>query len=508
MAGHINEELAKRHAYTPKHMLSPSTICKLVKELTSGRIMSRAGLDNIDVEKGMENFSTMRQITETLAPFARDDSTKEDLLERIDTCETFHKVHFERHLQQDENRHVCMCLHCGFYDEINDPIKCNEDHKSYPCQDCQDSFSIIEDLLLFHEKAKSFIESSTIYESNPEIYDDVLQWENDIETCKLNLIDYRAHLSQKVSEHEFDQKEYLDINENEALVVMDYKMKVLPSSFREKQIDWYSKRGISVLGVEIHVMINGQPEVLYHFFISDDANQNAEAVLCAKHFLYAEVLPRYNVKEVKFRSDGAGCFSSNDAKAALKLWDDLAQAAAKNKEVFSYEKAYKVMVAGCGKTALDGTCIFNKMLQNYKKYHLSHISLINIGMFGILTMHLVRLVNYGHSFQTANDLFDLLQQFTLKRSTFHVFKPQRNLLSWPTINKTTSKLNRLHLLEFDAEKQKAFGKFHSNVSIAIEYRTHKNEGLQIVNTRKRKEKTDDNDDSQGFIDVENGKCHW
>ena len=51
MAGHINEELAKRHAYTPKHMLSPSTICKLVKELTSGRIMSRAGLDNIDVEK-------------------------------------------------------------------------------------------------------------------------------------------------------------------------------------------------------------------------------------------------------------------------------------------------------------------------------------------------------------------------------------------------------------------------------------------------------------------------
>ena len=69
-------------------------------------------------------------------------------------------------------------------------------------------------------------------------------------------------------------------------------------------------------------------------------------------------------------------------------------------------------------------------------------------------------------------------------------------------------MNRLHLLEFDAEKQKAFGKFHSNVSIAIEYRTHKNEGLQIVNTRKRKEKTDDNDDSQGFIDVENGKCHW
>ena len=62
-------------------------------------------------------------------------------------------------------------------------------------------------------------------------YDDALQWENDNETCKLNLIDYRAHLSQKVSEHKFDQKEYLNIDEDEALVVMDYKMKVLPISF-------------------------------------------------------------------------------------------------------------------------------------------------------------------------------------------------------------------------------------------------------------------------------------
>ena len=76
MADHINEEATKRHAFTPKHILSPSTIEKLVKELTSGRIMSRAGLDNIDVEKGTENFSAMRQITETLAPFARDDSMK------------------------------------------------------------------------------------------------------------------------------------------------------------------------------------------------------------------------------------------------------------------------------------------------------------------------------------------------------------------------------------------------------------------------------------------------
>ena len=62
-------------------------------------------------------------------------------------------------------------------------------------------------------------------------------------------------------------------------------------------------------------MINGKREVFYHFFISENGNQDAEAVLCAKHFLYGEVLPRYNVKSVKFRCDGAGCVGAGYARA-------------------------------------------------------------------------------------------------------------------------------------------------------------------------------------------------
>ena len=354
MKEHINQLKTARHAYTPKHLLSPSTIEKLVKELTSGSITSRAGLDNIDVEKGTDNFNQMREIINTLAPFARDDSAKERILKKIDTCETYHKVDFERHLQQNDNKHICMCMHCGFYDEDNDPIQCNSNHKQFPCQDCQDSFTIFDDLLDFHIKARTFIESSNLCEKNPEIYDDILQWETMIKNSERDLIDYRAHLAQKVSEHEFDKKEYADFENDESIVVMDYKMKVLACSYREKQLDWYSKRGISVLGVEIHLLIDGKREVLYHFFISDDTNQDAEAVLCAKHYLYSEVLPKYNVKRVKFRSDGAGCFSSNDAKAAMKLWDDLAKAGVESGKDVAYETAYKVMVAGCGKTALDG----------------------------------------------------------------------------------------------------------------------------------------------------------
>lgn len=101
-------------------------------------------------------------------------------------------------------------------------------------------------------------------------------------------------------------------------------------------MDWYSKRGISILGVDIHLFVNNKHKVFYHFLISDDVNQDTEAVLCAKHFLYREVFPKYGIKSVKFRSDGGPCFASNDAKAAMKVWFDLFEEIG---DEFCYESA-------------------------------------------------------------------------------------------------------------------------------------------------------------------------
>ena len=117
-------------------------------------------------------------------------------------------------------------------------------------------------------------------------------------------------------------------------------------------------------------------------------------------------------------------------------------------------------------------------------------------------MHLVRLVNYGHFYKDAKDLFELLKEYPLQRSTFHLFQPCRNLLTWPVVDKKASKLKSLHLLRFDSEKEKAFGQYHSDVSIPIEYSTHKSEGLKIKTTMQSRKF----DKSQkGVIDIENGK---
>ena len=82
--------------------------------------------------------------------------------------------------------------------------------------------------------------------------------------------------------------------------------------------------------------------------MTDDTTQDTEAVLCAKHFLYNVVIPKYGKKKVHFRSDGALCYSSKEAKSAMVLFSEIARNTSA-----AYEVSYKVSVAGCGKTALD-----------------------------------------------------------------------------------------------------------------------------------------------------------
>ena len=82
-------------------------------------------------------------------------------------------------------------------------------------------------------------------------------------------------------------------------------------------------------------------------------------------------------------------------------------------------------------------------------------------MFGVLTMHIGRLVNNGHSFDGAEDLFNLLSKFPLQHSFFHLFKPKRKKLPIPTPKDKTA-LSNFHLITFDNESGIAKCRYHSD----------------------------------------------
>lgn len=94
--------------FTPKGKLSPSSIERVLSQLTSGDLKSLRGLDNIDVEKGYENFERLKAIVSSLLDtgnFGHGDCPEASkIFEDIEESQEFHKIDFPRHLGQGESK--------------------------------------------------------------------------------------------------------------------------------------------------------------------------------------------------------------------------------------------------------------------------------------------------------------------------------------------------------------------------------------------------------------------
>ena len=104
-------------------------------------------------------------------------------------------------------------------------------------------------------------------------------------------------------------------------------------------------------------------------------------------------------------------------------------------------------------------------------------------MFGVLTMHLSRLVNSGHSFEGAEDLFNLLSAFPLRHSFFHLFQPQRHKLRIPEPSNQAKDITNFYLMEYDRDQGVCIGQFHSEVSVKMHFKIHNTEGLKKLSRR-------------------------
>ena len=199
--------------------------------LTNGEIKLLAGLDNTDVIKGSSNFENMRNMVKKLANIGKIDFNGERsevnvLLLKIDDVETFHKLKLLRHL--GHSKHICCCFKCGLSHSSIDPIDCplRGSHLP-PCKECQESFTLIADLFDFHKKVNTKLERNNQFDYDPCLQNDMdTWWKEDIKMYHMNLIDYRAHIVQKEDEGIFDAEQYHDLDNDECIFILDYKVSI------------------------------------------------------------------------------------------------------------------------------------------------------------------------------------------------------------------------------------------------------------------------------------------
>ena len=177
-----------------------------------------------------------------------------------------------------------------------------------------------------------------------------------MEGIEADLRFYRGHLARKHAEAEFDADEMADLGEGEAIVISDWKMKILSAFHRENQKKWFGKRGTSCIGFMVITNSDtaGQKNAMFFFLFTDDGCQDDWSVATAKMIMYSQLMPQYfpSVHTSRYRSDGAGCFSSNLARMLQIMWHVWTDI----KEV-----SCRVSISGGGKSQLDGRFAFLNM---------------------------------------------------------------------------------------------------------------------------------------------------
>lgn len=112
----------------------------------------------------------------------------------------------------------------------------------------------------------------------------------------------------------------------------------------------------------------------------------------------------------------------------------------------------------------------------------------------MLTMHLARIVSYGHSFESANDIYNLLEKYPLQHTHIHLMRPQRNSLPIPE-PQASSQLSTFHLVGYNSKMRMATAKFHSQYSVDVHFEADKIEGLK-KQTKKNSKRASKNNSKQ------------
>lgn len=348
-----------QHKFTEDTMLSPSSIEKVVAGLTSGRLKSMQGLDDEDVRKGSGNLERVKEIYSVLAAINQTSpSSIKTMTDRITAILTFHRTGFVTHLQRHGDR-CCQCISCGLHCE-DEPIHCpirDDDARCHqgPCKDCDESFKVFSDLFDLIHTTQSLPHVS----SDERLREQYHELEEELKQCQVYFIHWRSRIVRKSVESKFSREQVQNLKEDEAIVVSDFKMKILDQRLKETKQQFFGKRGTACLGFMVMTnqeQIEGFVDVRFYLFFSDDTTQDTNFVLAGKHYIYTTIIPSLfpngTKAKVRFESDGAGSFNSNLAKAALPFW-----------ETWSNDKVVECQIRhsvnGDGKSTLDA--LFGKL---------------------------------------------------------------------------------------------------------------------------------------------------
>ena len=143
----------------------------------------------------------------------------------------------------------------------------------------------------------------------------------DFDRAKSDILLWKAHIIRSINQEEAKQDAITSADDTSAILIMDWAIKFIQIRYREKQADWFGKRGLSwhIYAVITKNASTGKVELKSYAHIFDSYQQDWYAV-CSIIENTLEVVKKDHpqIARVSLTSDEAGCYHNNFLLAAVR----------------------------------------------------------------------------------------------------------------------------------------------------------------------------------------------
>jgi hypothetical protein len=299
---HTIAEYKKHCEYFEFETLSNSTLWRILSAIKPGQKHAMAGLDNITTS-GISGFETLKQ---TIVGLDIDRETKAGLQKDLESSKKYLKTLYPVHCLENSSI-ATHCIYFAVFNQKDDDFQPDHEHEhDEVCDDC---------LLLFVtlEKLNTIVGDLPTTEAQCEIIFDITQ-------AVTNILNWMKHIIRGVQQDKAKVNAFDSLQDaSTGFWLSDWAQKVLPSSFRECQREYFGKKGMSV-HVDVLFIKNADGSLIKktYFTALTRCDQDVIDTLCVADHVIKQIRADYpHLRQLYHKSDNAGCYAGNSVAENL-----------------------------------------------------------------------------------------------------------------------------------------------------------------------------------------------
>ena len=291
--------------------VSRCTLYRILEVREASQQKSLSGLDNTAAE-GVSSFERLHGILEELNQVGADKGKVQELKKKLNHCKNYLKTEFKVNCAAQESECADHCRRFALSDpnDVDFQNECQHSH-STACKQC-------DELRVTLDEIETSIQNHSNCLYSQEQREDLLY---DFKSSKNGILLWKSHIIRSLNQESAKQEVLQNLDSQSVLIVADWAMKFLQMKYRERQSDWFGKRGLSwhISSVVTRERETQKAKVLSYAHLFDSCAQDWYAVASILENLFLNI--RQTLPEVKrafLRSDEAGCYHNSQLIAAAK----------------------------------------------------------------------------------------------------------------------------------------------------------------------------------------------